>query len=295
MKDISPLFKYNELNTASIEFFIKIFENCQGCSLTNDVFRGRSNLFKLLTGHEDLSLRRLVFVLLARICRTNSSIMIFSSTNTLNFDDFLMAERLAFIELRLQLDLPPNYLELDQNERTKERIEHGETPKVSFTQEIGSLINPELSAASCELLEFLMVPLLDNEENFSDEDIDKYFKNINSILEECVAIFKAAKGKRDCQRNELKCLLSIFAKWLIEAPFLCGNKALIREIKSLVRLLWWFPREALLFIPALQELANGNAKQDMKLGINELGKKLNEFASDEEKIEIQKLIETVYK
>lgn len=289
LNDISVLFKYNDVDENNIEFFIKALDKGQKMELTTDVFRNRLKIFNMLNGHEDLKLRRLLFLLLARLCKCNDGIMIFEANGKVNISDFLKSERLAFIELRLQLDLPINYLEIEEkNENSDDKS------KIAFTQEIGPLINQEISAASCELLEYLMVPLLNNDEYLSDDDINKYFTCVNSIIEETVLIFKAAKGKRDSERKELKCLLAIFAKWLMEAPFLCNNNILLNSVKNIIQLLCWFPKEALLYLPSIETWCDSKSKQDLKTDFNNLSKCMMEFANDEEKAIIEQLNKIIY-
>lgn len=283
LSDVSVLFRYNDVDAGNVALFVRALDKGQQMELTTDVFRNRMNVFKMMNGHEDIKLRRMLFLLLARMCRCNAGIMIYESSGKINIADFLKAERLAFIELRLQLDLPVDYSEKE------EKTGSGKEAKVGFTQEIGPLINQEMSAAACELLEYLMVPLLSFDECLSDDDVNRYFACVNSIIEETILIFKAAKGERDSERNELKCLLAIFAKWLNEAPFLCNNNILMKSVKEITKLLCWFPKEALLYLQPFETWISVETKKELKIDFINLSKKMMEYANDEEKAIIEQL------
>ena len=61
-------------------------------------------------------------------------------------------------------------------------------------------------------------------------------------------------------------------------------------------MLWWFPNEALQCIPAFGTWSESeNAKKLMKAGFNQLEKKMNEIANDEEKSEITRISSVIYK
>lgn len=336
--DASILFEYNKISKQSLPFFVQCLTNAQKCQMTSSVFHARSTIFKLLQDiNEDLNVRKLLFLLISYLVRANDKFAIYSSKSKINLSPFLAAERLALIEVRLQLDVPLNYKEIEENERKKEEIEKKEieiekkkmekkhphsyedfndndedesdiyigknsdsksTEKVQpkFTQNIGPLINPEMSAASCQLLEYLVVPLLNHEEELNDKEVQDYFKSLDSIIDDTVAIFDAVNGQRDCERKELKCLISIFASWLRDAPFICENITILKSLKNIIAMLWWFPSEALQCIPALASWADcEKAKPLMKVGFSQLEKKMNEIANEEEKSEIARISSIIYK
>ena len=94
----------------------------------------------------------------------------------------------------------------EEEDSEEERIEP--MPGMKFAQKIGPLLNPDLSAASCELLELLIIPLVTHEESLTDDEIDHYFTCVNTIFSDVMEIIKAAVGERDKSRKELKCLFS---------------------------------------------------------------------------------------
>ena len=291
-KDVSRIFELIPVSNENLELLCKCLNNAQTCTPTPAVYKAREIIFSFLTGHEDLSVRKVLFLTIARIARANSILAITKAPNVVDISSFLAAERLALIELRLQLDLPLNYLELEENMKKKENRDPKE--KIEFTQKIGDLINPELAAAACEVLELLMIPLVEHEEELTDVDIENYFDNVNTMIKDSVAIFVAAKGDRDKDRVELKCLLSIVGKWCMECPFLCHNNDFTDSLKQILQLIWWFPKEALHFIPAFSELC-GDVKEKMKAaGFSELAGRMREFASEQEQWTIDSITKTVY-
>jgi hypothetical protein len=270
LEDISVFFESFTPSQNSLAFLTKVVSAGTSLSLTPAVFRARSIIFSFLTGRELLSVREEAFRLISALIRLNDSIAIYRSQNTLDLTDFLAAEHLALIELRLQLDIPRDYREIE-----------------------GSLVNLALSAASCELLELLIVPLLNHELEMSDSGIEYYFENLNVIVHDSFQILREVKGKRDCGRNEVKCLLVIVAKWLMEAPFLCTNEDVIGSIGPLVRLLEWFPEEAVHFLPGFTELV-GHADTFREAGVRTLAQKMIEFGNDEERCLIEWFIQAIY-
>lgn len=295
--DVCVLFEYYEIKMENLMFFSAALNGAKGCTLTPAVYRNRDIVFSYLNGNEDLKIRRYLFLIIAYLTKANPLYALHSDASSIDITQFLKAEKFAFIELRLQLDIPVNYLELEENEKLKEKEAKNEPiPKVEFTQKIGDLINPEISAAACELLEVLVTPLVQFDEELNDKLVANYFACINSILEDTIEIFKAADGKRDEERNELKCLLVLFSKWLTEAAFLCDNEKIIKAVSIMMRLLWWFPNESLLYLPLIESWVDSPAKSSMKTGgFNELSQKMLEIADPKEKIMIQKLIQTIFK
>lgn len=338
--DVSILFEYNELSKESLQFFVQCLSNAKKCQLTSAVFNTRKKIFLLLSDiNEDLVVRKLLFLIISYLTRANDKFALYSSKSKIDISQFLAAERLALIELRLQLDVPLNYKEIEENERKKAQMAKVEAEaekkrfekshpkslyeyadndnedesdeyigkkefdtknlkleKPKFTQNIGPLINPEMSAASCQLLEYLVTPLLNHEEELNDDIVSDYFKTLDSIIDDTVAIFNAVEGQRDCNRNELKCLISLFASWLRDAPFICENFSIFKSLKNIISMLWWFPNEALQFIPAFGTWTESQkAKPQMKAGFSQLAKKMNEIANDEEKAEIARISNVIYK
>jgi hypothetical protein len=173
--------------------------------------------------------------LIGGLVRLNGAISVFKSQGSVDVSGFLAAQRLALIELRLQLDVPPDHR--------------------------GDLLQPDLSAAACDILDLLMLPLLCHEEDLTDSQVDTYFQSVNSMIHDAFEIFRAVKGQRDRDRVELKCLLVIVAKWLREAPFLCQNRDIVTGVKPLIQTLAWFPIEAVHFVPAFEELHQKESQQ----------------------------------
>ena len=253
----------------------------------------------------------------SNMVQANDEFAIFSSQSKIDLVPFLAIERLALIELRLQLDVPLNYQEIEENEKKKRELDDIEYKKnkakyekkddyfdeeeevkvepIKFSQDIGPLINPELSASSCQLLESLVIPLVNHEDDLNDTEILQYLDTLDSILNETVSIFSAVKGQRDCDRNELKCLFSLFAGWLRDAPFLCENTSTLNSLKSIISKLWWFPNEALQLIPAFTTWSeSSNARPLMKASFNDLAKRLKEYSTPAESQAIDELISKVY-
>lgn len=254
--DISPFFEYLSITDQSLELLSKCLSSVKGCSATPAVFRARNTILSMVTGREDLSLRTHLFLIVSRLFKANDALAVMKARNTIDLAGFLAVERLAFIELRLQLDIPMDYKETEKK-----------TSQIEFTQKIGPLLNQDLAAASCEVLEILLRPLLNHEEELSDTDIDQYFDTVNTLIKDSVAIFCAAEGPRDKDRVELRCLISIFGMWLMEAPFLCHNNDFLRSLTDIVRLLCYFPKEALHFIPAFSQL---HESKDVSVNLDEL-------------------------
>lgn len=348
LDDISIIFEYNEINLNFLPFFVQCLSNAKSCQMTSAVFRARTEIFKLLSSiNEDLIVRQHLFLIIAYMTRLNDQFAIYSAKSKIDIERFLVAQRLAQIEIRLQLDVPLNYKELEMNEKKRAEMQEKEDQELlkrhhkgskqyedghypiddndddegdvyigrkqssstsdeknqkekidpkPFTQNIGPLINPEISAASCQLMEYLITPLLNHEDELNDSEVNKYFTSVDTIISDTVAIFDAVVGQRDKDRNDLKCLISIFASWLREAPFLCENAAILKSLKNIISMLWWFPSEALQCIPAFSTWAESkNAKKFMKAGFDTLQKKLVETASPEEKEELLRINQIVYK
>lgn len=271
LKDAAVAFDVISVSNESLPAIVHFCRAMKAATATPAVYKVRAGLFALLTGHEDLSVRRDLFLAISGLIKANNILAVSKAHNVIDSSQFLVAERLALVELRLQLDIPTDYVEMEDK-------------TAAFTQKIGKLVNPELSAASCEMLEVLMLPLLSHEEEMTDGDIDHYFDTVNSIVKDAVAIFAAAKGSRDKERIEMKCLLSIFAMWLRDAPFLCGNVDFLNEIHHIVPLLSFFAREALQFVPVFMELASStDTKRKLRTaGIIDLCRVITHMATPEE-------------
>ncbi|OHT15165.1 hypothetical protein TRFO_14338 [Tritrichomonas foetus] len=366
INDVSILFEYNEINRQSLEFFTRSLINAKNCKLTPAVFNARSTIFSFLSGNEDLEIRKILFILVSHLIQANDSFAIYASKSKIDLPSFLAIQRIALIELRLQLDVPTNYKELEENEKQRKKIENEEAEKtqktmnkktddyeinlegdddddepvnyenidnvdikdlknekkvkfakndkntnndenlkndqrnekiepIKFTQKIGPLINPDLSSASCQILEFLVSPLVNHDEELNDSEVSQYFECIDSIINETVSIFKAVVGQRDHKRPDLKCLISLFAKWLRDGPFLCESVVVLAFLKQFLSMLWWFPEESIQYIPVMQTWSESDsARPLMKAGFNELSKKMLEVADEEEKEMINELIKIVY-
>jgi hypothetical protein len=76
------------------------------------------------------------------------------------------------------------------------------------------------------------------------------------MIHEVIAVVKAINGQRDHERSELKSLLLIVGRWIMEAPFLCEDEEIIAPLTVIMQKLVWFPIEALNFIPAFQNVAS---------------------------------------
>ena len=281
--DVAPLFESFPVREDTIMLLSKCLQNSRSCSATPAVFRARERIFGMLTGREDLCLRRHLFLVVSSLIKANDALAILRSPNSVDLSSFLAAERLAFIELRLQLDIPLNYQELEQKEKSR--------PALKFTQKIGPLLNPDLSAASCEVLEILLRPLINHEEDLSDSDIDQYFDTVNTIIKDSVAIFVAAEGTRDRDRVELQCLISIFGMWLMQCQFLCHNSDFLRELTNVIRLLAFFPKQAIHMIPAFSELGPSKLpKSDFLV----LAEKMQDHLSPEESAALASIVKALH-
>jgi hypothetical protein len=280
IEDVSVFFDSISPIPTSLSFLTKLVSAGTSLSATPSVFRARSIIFSFLTGREDLSVREQIFRLISASVRLNDSFALYKSKSQLEFTPFLAAERLALIELRLQLDIPLTHSGDDGNSSP-------------FTQQIGKLVNPGISAAASEMLDLLVAPLVNHEAEIADSQIDQYFESVNCILHDSFEIVTAAKGKRDKERVELQCLLGIIAKWLMEAPFLCAHEHVARSLPQLVQLLMWFPAQAVHFVPAFGEMIDKRG-QFRAGGFSELARKMVEFASDEERRLIDQLVRAFY-
>jgi hypothetical protein len=269
LDDLSVVFEAIPIRESSIPFLARAASGARGLRLTPAVFNARAMIFGLLTGRESLSLRRHLLSLIAGLVRLNGSFSVFRSQSSVDVSGFLAAERLALIELRLQLDIPPDHK--------------------------GDLLQPGLSSAACDLLDLLMHPLLSHEDELTDSQVDTYFENVNSMIHDAFEIFRAVKGQRDRDRIELKCLLVTVAKWLREAPFLCQNRDVVTGVKQLVQILWWFPIEAVHFVPAFEELHQKESQQFRAAGFHELANRMAEHAEADETEAINRIAATVYK
>ena len=317
IEDLSILFEYVQVSVESLKFFIQATSTVKKCKMTPSVFNARAAIFNIMKTNQDLEVRKLLFLLVSNMVQANDEFAIFSSQSKIDLVPFLAIERLALIELRLQLDVPLNYQEIEENEKKKRELDDIEYKKnkakyekkddyfdeeeevkvepIKFSQDIGPLINPELSASSCQLLESLVIPLVNHEDDLNDTEILQYLDTLDSILNETVSIFSAVKGQRDCDRNELKCLFSLFAGWLRDAPFLCENTSTLNSLKSIISKLWWFPNEALQLIPAFTTWSeSSNARPLMKASFNDLAKRLKEYSTPAESQAIDELISKVY-
>jgi hypothetical protein len=288
LPDISAIFDLIPVNPETISLLSDISSRATCLQLTPAAFSARSDLFSLLITNDSLDIRRALFAILANLTRLNSGFALFKTQSVIDPSEYLAAQRLALIELRLQVDIPLNYKELEANERLKAGKNVVENTK--------DLLNPAMSASAGRLLELLMIPIMNHEDDLSDEQIEKYFDNANAMIHEVLAILKAVKGERDSQRSEIKLLLVILAKWLMDSPFLCQNKEVGENVKSLVQLLWWFPKEGLFFLPAFLEVVMAHGEGGFKGGgFSELGRRMKEHGDREEERMIDRLIDIVYR
>ena len=345
--DISIIFDFIDINLDNLEFLSRCTMHAKTCQMTSSIIKARPIIFELLTNDNDLNNRKNLFILISNLVKaTKFQFAIFKRPPQIEFASFLAAERLAMVELRLQLDTPLNYKEIEELERLEREKEGKELPKkkkdqheddyvideedfddygveineddttkqtqneeetskqnskvepmpgMKFTKQIGPLLNSDLTASACQLLELLVKPLVEYEDSFSDDEINTYFNSINSLISDSCEIFKAADGERDKTRNELKCLLSIVALWLRDGSFLCANKTLIKTLPNLFKLLVYFPEEALQFLPAFTFWSDEFIKNLKVSGFIDLSKELLPISKNEDKTAIESILKKINK
>ena len=340
LEDISPIFQYIHVSVSTLRLLTLCTTNSRKCTITPSLIDAREKIFELISTDNDINNRKYLFMLISNLTKaTKYQFAVFKRPPQIDFSLFLASEKLAMIELRLQLDTPLNYKEIEvkeRNEREKEEKEladqrnreketdyeiidenletdeqdqtdidkyqekNEENEKIKpipmkFTQNIGSIIDDELASASCQLLELLVKPLVEYEESFTDQDIDSYFNTINSLIHDSCEIFKAANSVRDCNRKELKCLLSIVALWLRDGEFLCANKDLINTFPHLFQLLKSFHEEAMQFLPAFTFWSDDYLKKLKISGFQDLAAVLLPIAQSEDKAAINLILSKMNK
>ena len=345
MDDVSPIFDNVNISIENLELLSRCTYNAKKCTITPSLIKARPVIYELLSNDNDLNNRKELFLLISSLIKsTDYQFAIFKRPPHVEFSSFLAAERLAMVELRLQLDTPLNYKEIEEQERLEREKEERELPQkkkdpheddytineddfddygvelndengnkqndnqneqenvkvepmpgMKFTQQIGPLINDELSAAACQLLELLVKPLVNYEDSFTDDEIHNYFNSVNSLIADSCEIFKAADGNRDKNRKELKCLLSIVALWLRDGPFLCANLILIKTLPILFKLLKYFPDEALQYLPSFTFWSDDYLRNLKISGFNDLAKELLPIAKNEDREAIESILKKINK
>lgn len=318
MDDASEFIKNYEFKIENLPLIAAATDGPKKCTVDNNVYNLRKQCLEEVAKNEDLNNRRYIFLIIAHMCKlTNGLFAIYSAPNKIDLPPFLAALRLSFIEIRLQLDVPLNYKEIEQQEREERKNDEklpkrdvndvyeddGEEdfelpepmPGMKFSSNIGPLINPDLTAAAAELMECGVFPLLENEEQLNDAEVNEYFNCLNTIIMDAMEIIKAAQGERDKDRRELKCLLSIIAMWLRDADFLCANKSLIAALPKLLSILKYFPQEALQFLPAFTNWSDEYLRKLKLAHFSDLVDTLNQVADENEKKIIKEINEKIFK
>jgi len=269
--DVSPLFECIELTLEVLPKVNQILSKSKDCSMTPKVFCARKTLISQITGQASIPSREHVFRFLSHmITLTRGKFALFSDANSIDINPFMAFLRLAMIEMRLQLDTPINYIDIEKeikkerdNMNNKDVVEdieaHEEEEKesfvnIDFSHSIGPLINEGLFAASGSLLEHLVYVLIENEEYLDDNHVSDYFSTINSIISDVILLFQEVIPEREFKRNDFHYLLVIFAKWLNEGPFLCQNNEIIKALPTIINILLHFHDESSLLLPAFHTI-----------------------------------------
>ncbi|EAY23049.1 hypothetical protein TVAG_182850 [Trichomonas vaginalis G3] len=306
LDDIVDFIKLYPFNKENLPIFAAATDGPKKCSMDSSVYNLRKQIFDEIGKDEDLNIRRYLFLIISHMCRlSNGLFALYSAPNKMDLAPFLGSIRLAFIEIRLQLDVPVNYLEIEKEEKEERLKEEKEVKKdkdeidlddeeeefklpepihgMKFSPNIGPLINPDITAAASQLLENAVFVLLENEDRLSDDEVNSYFETLNTVIMDSMEIVKAANGERDKDRKELQVLLSIIGMWLRDAEFLCANKSLIIALPNLIRLLKYFPAQALQFLPAFSIWSDEYLRNLKVAQFSELVDVINEAGDDVEK------------
>lgn len=219
--DCSVIFIPHKPSAWDLTQLLSILYSSKNLGFRAEVINFREFIFKQLTGTEPLPLRAQIFRVIGVMTeKTEYKFAVLKGLSSMDIQPFLMAIRLAAIELRLQLEFPKDFV-------------NPPNIKTPFSQDLGDLKNAEYAAAALGLLNVAVAPLIAFESLLSDEEAMLFINQLESVVIEWASLIPMI----DSQQPESKGLLSVLARWLCEAPFLCHCpqlNAILPQLYSLV-------------------------------------------------------------